>query len=100
MHVLLTNDDGIAAPGLQALENAVKQLGWQYSIVAPATEQSQCGHRVTTHQPLRVETLADNRHAVHGTPADCVRLLGEQGVGCNSCIVHGNRDQSCWKVER
>ena len=74
MHVLLTNDDGIAAPGLQALENAVKQLGWQYSIVAPATEQSQCGHRVTTHQPLRVETLADNRHAVHGTPADCVRL--------------------------
>jgi len=74
MHVLLTNDDGIAAPGLQALENAVKLLGWQYSIVAPATEQSQCGHRVTTHQMLRVETLAENRHAVHGTPADCVRL--------------------------
>lgn len=74
MHVLLTNDDGIAAPGLQALENAVTQLGWQYTIVAPATEQSQCGHRVTTHQHLRVETLGENRHAVHGTPADCVRL--------------------------
>ena len=74
MHVLLTNDDGISAPGLQALENAVKQLGWQYCIVAPATEQSQCGHRVTTHQHLRVETLGENRHAVHGTPADCVRL--------------------------
>ena len=74
MHVLLTNDDGIAAPGLQALENAVTQLGWQYTIVAPATEQSQCGHRVTTHQILKVETLAENRHAVHGTPADCVRL--------------------------
>lgn len=74
MHVLLTNDDGISAPGLQALENAVKHLGWDYSIVAPATEQSQCGHRVTTHQPLQVETRGENRHAVHGTPADCVRL--------------------------
>lgn len=74
MHVLLTNDDGIAAPGLQALEQAARQLGWQATIVAPAQEQSQCGHRVTTHQPLRVETLAARRHAVHGTPADCVRL--------------------------
>jgi 5'-nucleotidase len=74
MHVLLTNDDGIAAQGLLALENAVQQLGWQFTVVAPATEQSQCGHRVTTHQHLRLETLAENRHAVHGTPADCVRL--------------------------
>jgi broad specificity polyphosphatase/5'/3'-nucleotidase SurE len=55
MRVLLTNDDGIHAPGLQALEQAVVQLGWQPVIVAPAQEQSQCGHRVTTHQPLKVE---------------------------------------------
>ncbi len=74
MHVLLTNDDGIAAPGLQALEHAMQQLGWQFTIVAPATEQSQCGHRVTTHQHLRVDTQSEHRHAVHGTPADCVRL--------------------------
>ena len=74
MHVLLTNDDGIAAPGLLALESAVQQLGWQFTVVAPAVEQSQCGHRVTTHQHLKVETLAENRHAAHGTPADCVRL--------------------------
>lgn len=74
MNVLLTNDDGISAPGLQALENAMQQLGWNYTIVAPATEQSQCGHRVTTHQPLQVESRGENRHAVHGTPADCVRL--------------------------
>ncbi|WP_395752372.1 5'/3'-nucleotidase SurE [Prosthecobacter sp.] len=74
MHVLLTNDDGIRAPGLQALESAVASLGWQCSIVAPAMEHSQCGHRVTTHQLLKVETLGENRHAVHGTPADCVRL--------------------------
>ncbi len=74
MRVLLTNDDGISAPGLLALENAVRQLGWQFVIVAPATEQSMCGHRVTTHQPLKVEQHATHRHAVHGTPADCVRI--------------------------
>ncbi len=74
MRVLLTNDDGIHAPGLRALEAAVTQLGWQPLIVAPATEQSMCGHRITTHQPLRIDTLAPHRHAVHGTPADCVRL--------------------------
>ena len=50
------------------------QLGWQFTVVAPATEQSQCGHRVTTHQHLQVTTQAEHRHAVHGTPADCVRL--------------------------
>jgi len=74
MHVLITNDDGIHAPGLQALADAVSQLGWDYTIVAPATEQSMCGHRVTTHQHLKVETPEERRYAVHGTPADCVRL--------------------------
>lgn len=74
MHVLLTNDDGIVAPGLLALEQAMQQLGWQFTVVAPAMEHSQCGHRVTTHQLLKVESQAENRHAVHGTPADCVRL--------------------------
>lgn len=74
MHVLLTNDDGITAPGLQALADAVTQLGWQSTVVAPAFEQSQCGHRVTTHQHLKVEPQGSQRFAVHGTPADCVRL--------------------------
>ncbi len=74
MHVLLTNDDGIDALGLQALENAVNQLGWQSTIVAPAQEQSQCGHRVTTLQHLKMEPRGPRRYAVHGTPADCVRL--------------------------
>lgn len=74
MHVLLTNDDGIAAPGLLALEKAAAQLGWHFTTVAPALEHSQCGHRVTTHQPLKVEEYAEGRHAVHGTPADCVRI--------------------------
>ncbi|MEZ5387712.1 MAG: 5'/3'-nucleotidase SurE [Prosthecobacter sp.] len=74
MRVLLTNDDGIHAPGLRALEDAVLALGWEPHVVAPAHEQSQCGHRVTTHEPLVVQQVSERRHAVHGTPADCVRI--------------------------
>ena len=75
MHFLLTNDDGIDAPGLAALEQAVRLIpNSSISIVAPANEQSMCGHRITTHSPLKVESRGDNRWAVHGTPADCVRI--------------------------
>jgi 5'-nucleotidase len=75
VHFLLTNDDGIDAPGLAALEQAVRLIpNSSISIVAPANEQSMCGHRITTHSPLKVESRGDNRWAVHGTPADCVRI--------------------------
>lgn len=74
MHFLITNDDGIDAPGLKALTRAVVALGAEVTVVAPATEQSMCGHRVTTHSPLRVEHRGPRHHAVHGTPADCVRI--------------------------
>jgi 5'-nucleotidase len=75
VHFLLTNDDGIDAPGLAALEKAVRMIpGATLSIVAPAAEQSMCGHRITTHSPLKVERRDEQRWAVHGTPADCVRI--------------------------
>lgn len=75
MHLLLTNDDGIEAPGLAALVNAAAKLpDVQISVVAPAVEQSMCGHRVTTHSPLRVAERGPGRWAVEGTPADCVRI--------------------------
>lgn len=75
MHFLLTNDDGIDAPGLAALEKAMRMIpGARVSVVAPMREQSMCGHRLTTHTPLRVEPRGENRWAVDGTPADCVRL--------------------------
>ncbi|MDB6072680.1 MAG: surE 1, partial [Verrucomicrobiaceae bacterium] len=74
MHLLLTNDDGIHAPGLLALENAALAMGATCTVVAPAVEQSQCGHRVTTHTPLKVTEISKGHYAVHGTPADCVRI--------------------------
>jgi 5'-nucleotidase len=74
MLVLLTNDDGIDAPGLAAAQNAVRTLGWDSVTVAPDVEKSMCGHRVTTHGPLVVETRDAGRFAVQGTPADCVRI--------------------------
>jgi 5'-nucleotidase len=75
MTILLTNDDGIDAQGLLALQNAALSLPFaRVIIVAPASEQSQCGHRVTTHQPLITESRGPDRYAVHGTPADCVRV--------------------------
>jgi 5'-nucleotidase len=75
VHFLLTNDDGIDAPGLAALEQAMRLIPEAtLSVVAPATEQSMCGHRITTHSALKVESRGEQRWAVHGTPADCVRI--------------------------
>jgi len=75
MHFLLTNDDGIEAPGLAALAEAISAVpGARVSIVAPTAEQSMCGHRVTTRETLVVESRGNDRWAVQGTPADCVRI--------------------------
>jgi 5'/3'-nucleotidase len=71
--ILLTNDDGIGAPGLKVLEHALSPLG-EVTVVAPDSERSGSSQALTLHQPLRVKTL-DNRHyAVGGTPADAVIL--------------------------
>ena len=73
MKLLLTNDDGIDAPGLKALADAAGQFG-DVMVVAPVEPHSGCGHRVTTEQPFRVLERGPGRHAVAGTPADCVRI--------------------------
>lgn len=74
MRILLTNDDGIDAPGLAALATAAARLGRECVVVAPADPHSGCGHRVTTDRPLRVIPAGPGRFAVTGTPADCVRI--------------------------
>ena len=73
MHFLLTNDDGIDAPGLAALQAAIANLG-QVTVVAPSRGYSGCGHQVTYRETLQVDELSDRRYQVHGTPADCVRV--------------------------
>lgn len=73
MKILLTNDDGIDAAGLAALFQALRQFG-EIVTAAPCDAHSGCGHRVTTTQPIRVIARGADRFAVHGTPADCVRI--------------------------
>ncbi|HEY1602622.1 MAG TPA: 5'/3'-nucleotidase SurE [Pirellulales bacterium] len=77
MHILLTNDDGIYAPGLAALERELRKIG-DVTVVAPATEQSGVGHSITFLSPLVVKEVfeGDRRRgwAVEGSPADCVKL--------------------------
>jgi len=73
MKLLLTNDDGIDAEGLAALEHAAMQLG-ETHVIAPAGPQSGVSHAVTTHRGLKIEPHGPRRHAIHGTPADCVRM--------------------------
>jgi 5'-nucleotidase len=73
MKLLLTNDDGIQAPGIEALWTAATGIG-EPVVVAPVDALSGCSHRVTTDQPIRVEQRRTSQYAVHGTPADCVRV--------------------------
>jgi 5'-nucleotidase len=72
MKFLLSNDDGIDAPGLAALLTAARGLG-EPVVVAPSGPQSGVSHAVTYEGVLRVEARGENRFAVFGTPADCAR---------------------------
>jgi 5'-nucleotidase len=85
MRLLLTNDDGIEAPGLEALRTAALLLG-DPVVVAPLEGLSGCSHRITTHRPLRVEERCLGRYAVEGTPADCVRV-GLHGIAPDAAWV-------------
>ncbi len=77
MRILLTNDDGIHAPGLAAMREALAKLG-EVMVVAPATEQSGVGHSITFLTPLMASQVFDGDElrgwAVEGSPADCVKL--------------------------
>jgi 5'-nucleotidase len=77
MRILLTNDDGINAPGLLALYKELKQVG-EVAVVAPDSERSAVGHAITLSDPLRVWNFEKNGeffgYAVNGTPADCVKI--------------------------
>lgn len=74
-HVLLTNDDGIEAFGLQVLEESLRGLaGFRTTIVAPATQQSATGRCMTLNRPLRIRAWGADRWSVNGTPTDSVMI--------------------------
>lgn len=74
MRILVTNDDGILAPGLKALERVARNFSKDVWVVAPETEQSAASHSLTLHRPLALRRMSARRWAVNGTPTDCVYL--------------------------
>ena len=77
MDVLLTNDDGIRAPGLRALYAALREAGHTVHVVAPMRQQSGVGHSLTVFEPLRAQRVHENDFeglGLYGTPTDCVKL--------------------------
>ena len=72
MRILITNDDGIEAPGLDVLEKIATDLTDDVWVVAPETDNSGASHSLTLAEPLRMRELGKRRYAVKGTPTDCV----------------------------
>ena len=73
--LLLTNDDGIDAPGIQALQNALDQAGHaNWLVAAPAQQFSGCSHQLTRGNDILMEERSPQSYAIHGTPADCTRV--------------------------
>lgn len=80
MKLLISNDDGIFAPGVRSLANGLAAAGHDVSVVCPDRERSATGHGLTLHQPIRADPVESVFHpsikawACSGTPADCVKL--------------------------
>ena len=72
--ILLTNDDGIDAPGLAVLEQIAADLAHEVWVVAPEHDQSGVSHAVSLHHPLRVVEYAPRRFGINGTPGDCAAM--------------------------
>jgi 5'-nucleotidase len=73
MKFLVTNDDGVTAPGIAALCQALTGLG-ECVVLAPHEHLSGCSHQATTHKPLTIQSLRDGWHMLDGSPVDCVRV--------------------------
>lgn len=95
--ILITNDDGITAPGIRALIEVMKDLG-DLIVVAPDSPQSGTGHAITVNNTLYINKIANDRfseYSCSGTPVDCVKIavheiLGRKPDLCVSGINHGS----------
>ena len=79
MRILITNDDGIHAPGLNACEAIARTLSDDIWIVAPETDQSGVSHSLSLNDPLRLREVGERHFAVKGTPTDCV-IMGARHI--------------------
>lgn len=79
MRILLTNDDGIHAEGLAALERIARTISDDVWVVAPETDQSGYAHSLSISEPLRLRKIGEKHYAVRGTPTDCV-IMGVRNI--------------------
>ena len=79
MRILITNDDGIHAPGLAVCEEIARALSDDVWVVAPETDQSGVSHSLSLNDPLRLRKVGDKHFAVKGTPTDCV-IMGIRNI--------------------
>lgn len=97
MRILITNDDGIHAPGLKILEAIARALSDDVTIVAPESDQSGVSHSLSLNDPLRLRAVAPKHFAVKGTPTDCV-IMGIRHLmrdGLPDLVLSGvNRGQN------
>lgn len=87
MRILLTNDDGIHAPGLEILEKIAAQLSDDVWVVAPETDQSGLSHSLSLNDPLRLRKITDRKFALRGTPTDCVIMAVRSILGGKPDLV-------------
>ena len=88
MRILLTNDDGVHAPGLEVLEEIARTLSDDIWIVAPAEEQSGAGHSLTLTRPLRIRKHGERHYSVTGTPTDAVMMaVGHLMKDCKPDLI-------------
>jgi len=97
MRILVTNDDGINAPGLTVLERIAQSLSDDVTVVAPEQDQSGVAHSMSLNDPLRLRKISARRFAVKGTPTDCI-IMGVRSLMLNAppdLILSGvNRGQN------
>jgi 5'-nucleotidase len=74
LRILVTNDDGIHAPGLKVLEEIAHEVSEDVWVIAPESEQSGASHSLSLAMPLRLREISECRYAVQGTPTDCVAM--------------------------
>src|SRR5450631_414940 len=97
MRILITNDDGIHAPGLEACEKIARELSDEIWIVAPESDQSGVSHSLSLNDPLRLREVAERHFAVKGTPTDCV-IMGARHLmkEMPDLVLSGvNRGRNC-----